>query len=73
MTVKSEISKSITKLRKELDLSQTEFAKMIDTTKTTISHWEHETHTPDAETLVKISQTFNVPICKLFGEYNNCK
>ena len=73
MTIKSEISKSIIKLRKELDMSQTEFARALNTTKTTISHWECGVHSPDVETLVKISQIFNVPICKLFGEYNNCK
>lgn len=54
-------------LRKELDLSQADLGKVLDLSCTAISQYESETRFPDCETIIKISNYFDVSLDYLFG------
>ena len=41
------LGKKLHQIRKEEKLSQSEFAKIIGVTKTTIFNWENDIHSPD--------------------------
>lgn len=55
------IGTTIRTLRKEKSLTQSELAKMIQTTQDTISLWELGKSMPDIYALVKLSKIFSVP------------
>ncbi len=57
-----QLGQMIVKIRKEQGLTQENFAKMFDVTRQTVSNWENEKSYPDLETLVKISDIFNVSL-----------
>ena len=63
-----ELGKRITKIRKDNKLTQDDFAKKYYVTRQTISNWENEKSYPDLETLVKISDDFNVSLDTLLKE-----
>lgn len=48
------------KLRTEANLTQDAFATKLHLSKSTISKWETGSSTPDVETLLRISQLFNI-------------
>lgn len=48
--------------RKQLQVSQTEFAKMLDTNQATISQWEQGVVTPTLQTILRISNFIEMPI-----------
>ena len=54
-------------LRKDLNLSQADLGKVLDLSCTAISQYESETRFPDCETLIKISNYFDISLDYLFG------
>ena len=59
------IGKKIIEIRKKNNLSQEDLAKMFFVTRQTISSWECGKSYPDIETIIKISDKFNVSLDKL--------
>ncbi len=59
------IGKKIMEIRKEHNLSQEELANMFFVTRQTISSWENGKSYPDIETIIKISDKFNISLDKL--------
>ena len=58
----------IAQLRKEHNLSQDDFAKIVGCTKQTISNYERNRRKPDYETLEAIADIFNVPMSFFLSE-----
>ena len=59
------IGKKIMEIRKEHNLSQEDLANMFYVTRQTISSWECGKSYPDIETIIKISDKFNISLDKL--------
>lgn len=49
-------------LRQEAHLTQAELAKELNVGQSTLSNWENENRTPDADTLARISEYFGVSV-----------
>lgn len=62
------LGKRILEIRKEHKLSQEEFSELFNVTRQTVSSWENQKSYPDIETLVKISDKFNVSLDILLKE-----
>lgn len=58
---------TILELRKNLNLSQDEFAKQLLVTRQAVSRWENGDTTPNIDTLKLIAKTFNVSVDYLLG------
>lgn len=56
------LGKRLIELRKENKMSQEEFAEIFNVTRQTISNYENSKSYPDIETLIKISDYFNVSL-----------
>ena len=65
-----EVGKNIIKIRKDNNLTQDDLANKYFVTRQTISNWENGKTYPDLETLVKISDDFNVSLDILLKEDN---
>ncbi len=63
-----ELGKNILKIRKDNNLTQDDFANKYYVTRQTISNWETGKSYPDLETLVKISNDFNISLDILLKE-----
>ena len=63
-----ELGKNIQKIRKDNNLTQDDFANKYYVTRQTISNWETGKSYPDLETLVKISNDFNISLDILLKE-----
>ena len=63
-----ELGKNIAKIRKDNNLTQDELALKYFVTRQTISNWENGKSYPDLETLVKISDDFNISLDVLLKE-----
>lgn len=50
----------IKELRKEINMTQSELAKKLNVAQNTISNWENESRDVDNESLVKLSEIFEV-------------
>ena len=61
------IGKFICELRKEKNLSQYQLADMIPITRQGVSKWERGVTTPDPQTLLKLSELFDVSINELLN------
>ena len=59
------IGKFICELRKEKNLSQYQLADMIPISRQGVSKWERGVTTPDPQTLIQLSELFNVTIDEL--------
>lgn len=57
-----ELGKKIAEIRKEHDLTQEGLAEICSVTRQTISNWENGKSCPDLETLVLISDTFDISL-----------
>ena len=57
-----ELGKRIAEIRKEHNLTQEGLAEICSVTRQTISNWENGKSYPDLETLVLISDTFEVSL-----------
>lgn len=59
------VSKNLTELRKENNLTQLDLAKKINYSDKAISRWEKGEVLPDLETLQTLSEVFEVPISRI--------
>lgn len=62
------LGKFIKKRRMELQITQNEFAQMLNVTYGTVSKWENGRSYPDIELLEPIADALKVPIERLFAE-----
>ena len=62
------IGNNIKRIRKEANMSQEDLADMFDVSRQTISNWENSKSYPDLETIVKISDNFNISLDVLLKE-----
>lgn len=62
------IGKEISSIRKERKLTQEEFSKLFHVTRQTVSNWENEKSYPDLQTLIDMSEIFEVSLDKLLKE-----
>ena len=62
------LGKRLVEIRKEKNMSQEEFAELFNVTRQTVSNWENLKSYPDIETLIKISNTFNISLDVLLKE-----
>ena len=60
-----EFGKQIKKLRQEAQLSQEELAERIYVSRQTISNWENDKSYPDVNSLVLLSETFQISLDNL--------
>ena len=58
------LGQTILDIRKERKMTQEEFAQIFHVTRQTVSNWEKEKNYPDLETLISMSDEFN--ICLLY-------
>ena len=63
-----ELGRNIVKIRKSNKLTQDDLANKYYVTRQTISNWENGKSYPDLETLVKISNDFNISLDVLLKE-----
>lgn len=61
------IGKIIKELRTESHLTQSDLAGQLNTTQDTISLWELDKSTPDAENIIKLAKLFKVSADYLLG------
>ena len=59
---KMNLGKKIVKIRKDNKMSQEELAEALNVTRQTISNWENSKNYPDIETLILISDKFNISL-----------
>jgi len=64
------IGKKILELRKENEVTQEQLGKILSVGKTTISNYENEYSTPDAENIAKIAKYFHVSADYILGLTN---
>lgn len=62
------LGSNIQKIRKEAHMSQEDMAEMFHVSRQTISNWENSKSYPDLETIVKISDSFNISLDILLKE-----
>lgn len=66
-----EFSDQIKQLRRENQLSQTQFAEKLHITRQAVSNWENNRNLPDLEMLIEISQVFHISLNQLIlGDSN---
>lgn len=63
-----ELGKQIQLIRKENKLSQEQFGLKFHVTRQTVSNWENEKSYPDLQTLIEISDSYNISLDKLLKE-----
>ena len=56
------IGNQISKIRKEQQLTQEQFGSLFHVTRQTVSNWENEKSYPDLQTLIDISNQFEVSL-----------
>lgn len=62
------IGTKIIEIRKERNMTQEDFAKLFHVTRQTVSNWENEKSYPDLQTLVQISNEFDVSLDTMLKE-----
>lgn len=65
------LDEKIKKIRKDNKMSQDDLAEVLNVTRQTISNWENGKNYPDIETLVKISNEFDISLDILLKENMN--
>lgn len=56
------IAMTILKIRKDKKMTQEDFSKLFNVTRQTVSNWENEKSYPDLQTLIKISDMFEISL-----------
>lgn len=56
------IGAKIIEIRKKRNMTQEDFAKIFHVTRQTVSNWENQKSYPDLQTLVQISDEFDVSL-----------
>lgn len=68
------LKENIKSIRKSRGLSQEELAIKLNVVRQTISKWEQGLSVPDSQTLISISEVFEIPVSTLLGENTSeCK
>ena len=62
------LGSNIQKIRKEAHLSQEDFAEIFNVSRQTISNWENSKSYPDLETIIKMSDRFQISLDILLKE-----
>lgn len=62
------LGQTITDIRKERKMTQEEFAQIFHVTRQTVSNWEKEKNYPDLETLIYMSDKFNISLDVMLKE-----
>ncbi len=62
------LSEKLKELRKQRGLSQETLAARLNVVRQTVSKWEKGMSIPDAETLIRLSETLHTPVNTLLGE-----
>jgi transcriptional regulator with XRE-family HTH domain len=65
------IGDTISQLRKQHNLSQSELADKINVSRTIIGNYERNTNTPSIDVIIKLARTFGVTVDFLIGESDN--
>ena len=65
---KMNIGAKIIEIRKQRNMTQEDFAKIFHVTRQTVSNWENEKSYPDLQTLVQISNEFDVSLDTMLKE-----
>lgn len=63
-----QLGERLQKIRSDNNLTQDELAGMLHVTRQTVSNWEHEKSYPDLESLIKISEHFNISVDMMLKE-----
>ncbi len=66
------VGKRLKELREKNKLTQEELGKILNLNKSTISHYENDSRTPDLEKLERFANFYNVDINYIVGLDNNC-
>lgn len=66
-----EIGDRIRFLRRKASMNQSELAKILGVSTSTVGFWEIGKRTPDVKLLVKIAEVFNVTTDYLLNHYND--
>lgn len=62
------VGATISKIRRDNNMTQEDFAQLFHVTRQTISNWENEKSYPDLQTLVDISNKFDISLDKILKE-----
>ncbi|MDO4337929.1 MAG: helix-turn-helix transcriptional regulator [Eubacteriales bacterium] len=62
------IGQQISGIRKEHQLTQEKFGELFHVTRQTVSNWENEKSYPDLQTLVNMSEMFDISLDRLLKE-----
>ena len=62
------LGQTILDIRKERKMTQEEFAQIFNVTRQTVSNWEKEKNYPDLETLIFMSDEFNISLDVMLKE-----
>ena len=62
------LGQTIMEIRKERKMTQEEFAQIFHVTRQTVSNWEKEKNYPDLETLIFMSNEFNISLDVMLKE-----
>ncbi len=68
-----DFSERLSQLRKERNITQTEFAKIINVSQSTIAMWETRRRDPSSDDIIAIAEYFGVTTDYLLGNSNNPK
>lgn len=62
------LNEKIIQIRKDNQMSQDDFAEILNVTRQTVSNWENKKNYPDIETLIDISNKFDISLDVLLKE-----
>ncbi|PAQ14256.1 transcriptional regulator [Bacillaceae bacterium SAOS 7] len=62
------VGKTISEIRKTNKMTQEEFSSLFHVTRQTVSNWENEKSYPDLQTLVDISNRFDISLDRMLKE-----
>ncbi len=63
----NKVAENILNIRKENNLSQSEFASRLNVTNQAVSKWENKRGIPDIETMLKISKEFDISLDEIIN------
>ena len=66
------LGQTILDIRKERKMTQEEFAQIFHVTRQTVSNWEKEKNYPDLETLIFMSDEFNISLDVMLKRIRRC-
>lgn len=70
--IEMELGKKIQQLRKLSGMTQEQLAEKLNVSRQALSKWENETSTPDVESVVKISNLFQISLEELLKGEKKC-